>query len=226
VYYNTETNHASEKDIEATIGQVLANGCTSGNFSSLGVVKCEVLPSITTATAEEGKTGTAAAGSANNAQITQQNQQSRSALSKAGKAMAFFSGMCITLLLGLLTFRKRRNIARTSRFCELEEAEIGEETIVGKYGLDVEDMSVFTAISRTRNHFVLDETAVGGEQILGDLKLTEDNPVFFKRGGSFNPRYITEDDGNIVVEEPFFLESYETYSPTSRGSRVNDSVTL
>jgi hypothetical protein len=154
--------------------------------------------------------------------------------------------MGIPTFLALFVLQKQKKVRESNRFCELEETEIADDVIVKKYGFDVEDKSVFTtaskaqsnqisledetAFSKTQSHqmTMADESSLSldGEKILEDLKLTEDNPVAFKHAGSYRPRIITEENGNIDVEEPFYLGRYETYTPTIRKTKMEDSVTL
>lgn len=160
--------------------------------------------------------------------------------------MIVLSAMGILTFLALFALQKRKKVKESNRFCELEEAEIADDVIVEKYGLDVEDKSVFTSASRSQanemslvNEIALSKTksrlmtsvdegslSLDGEQILDDLKLTEDNPVVFKHATSYRPKIITEENGNIDVEEPFFLGRYDTYTPTIRKTKMDDSVTL
>lgn len=243
VFYTTNLSNATILSIEEHIHQVVANQCTIGNLSSTGGAKCAALPSIYASQSNTNPTAkTVTAGRVNSnpkteptppnsAQTMTQNQKaSKSLLSTTGVILVVLSAMGILTLLSLFALQKRRKIKESSRFCELEETEIADDVIVGKYGLDVEDKSVFTNVSKKNsNQLALTDEgsqSLDGEQILDDLKSTEDNPVLFKRGGSYQPRVITEENGNIDVEEPFFLGRYETYTPTIRKTRMDDSVTL
>jgi len=196
-------------------------------------------------TGEEKSNGTAAP--INSPQVTTQSQQAgKSVLSAVGTLMVVLSAMGIPTVLALFVLQKRKRVKETNRFCELEETEIADDVIVEKYGFDVEDKSVFTMASKAQSNQIslADETplsktqsrqmtmadesshSLDGEKILEDLKLTEDNPVAFKHAGSYRPRIITEENGNIDVEEPFYLGRYETYTPTLRKTKMDDSVTL
>jgi len=230
VFYVTEGNHTiSEKVIESSIRQAFMEGCAESNFTSSGFVKCEVLSSSSNiSTSPMGKTGEAH--TMINSQVNEQNQQSRTALSTIGKSMAIISATGILVLLGLFVLRTRSDITGVSDFSELEEADLGENTIFEKYGLDVEEnQSWFTSVTpQKENRLELHETTTqDGERILDDSKVTEDNSALFQhRGRNFNPRWIRREDSSIEVEELFFLKSYETYKPSSNVSCVDDTVTL
>jgi len=231
VYETTEGNHTiSEKIIESSIRQALTEGCSDSNFTSLGFVKCEVLTSSSNIS-PMGKTGEAH--TMTNSQVNEQNQQSSTALSTIGKSMAIIFATGILVLLGLFVFRTRSDVTDVSNFCELEEADLGENTIFEKYGLDVEDnQSRFTSVSSPQNdnRLVLHRTTAtthNGKHILEDLKGSEDNSALFQHHrGNDNPRWIRREDSSIEVDEPFFLNSYETYKPSSKAFCVKDTVTL